>query len=235
MLFAQNVNPVSHHIGVGFTHGLIASKGDYKLKNANIYGIHVGYSSSKNLTNSIEFNFGINYQLLDIAQYKNQISYFSNWQNHPKVEQKIDLQTAIQQQFIEVPIIIKRRFNKLTVGAGIRLTYLITSLFSQKVMGYYNAPDEFHNNPTQYPNATADFNQSLRFVLETNNNRNISPFHRRNFQPTLNFGYTITDKLGIEWIASYDVLLNPAYLHHQFNPYRIFRQNLILTYQLNKI
>ena len=229
---AQSNNSITHHLTLGFTSGLVKPKDNYNFQSASIYGINAGYSTSKNLTQNIQFCFGFNYQFIDMADYNNQITYYTNWVNDPKVQNNIVLQTSITQQFIELPISIKRHINKFTLGVGIRLSYLLSSVFSQKVIGYYNAPPEYHNNPTQYPNATADFNQSLRFVLETNNNRNISPFHRRNFQPTLNFGYTITDKLGIEWIASYDVLLNPAYLHHQFNPYRIFRQNLILSYKI---
>jgi len=219
---AQNQENTSFCIIAGATTGMVKPK-RAEMGTAGIYGAIVGFSTEKNFTQRSSLWFSLSYHNIHISRYKNEIDYTSNWKNGPET-QKISLETQIQNEYVEAQFIIRKKQQKLSIGGGFIVSYLINTAFDQKLIGTY-AP------PAQYPLAAESYNSSLKYVLEQSNHYT-APFHRTNIAPAINIGYSFNKTIALEGVMSYELLQNPKYFEVLFNPYRTFKTSLILTFKL---
>ncbi len=209
-------------IGFGASSNLFNQE-NVKGLQGGAYGINAGFFSNKELYHKYSIFLGITYNRKWADNYQNQFNYLSNWVGGPEPV-IVYLNTSIKQDFFETPIILKYKIAKLTIGAGINLSYLLISQFSQKVTGKYAI--------AKYPAADADFDAKVHYVFEIKNYEYTSAFSKVNIAPLINIGYKFNKRFAIEYLCNYDLITNP-YFNFKFNNFNLLNNNLLLTLKIN--
>jgi len=224
-LFAQqDLNQPIHKLNIGYSYGLMYQQSNNDA-NSTMMGCNIGYISTQNINNKYSLSIGINYTFENAANYLNSVNYISNWVGGPEIT-KVNLKSCIKLEYIDVPIIIKKRFkNNLNFGLGVNLSYLINANFNQEALGQYSV--------AKYPLADNDFTASVKYVYSVKNYSSTSAFRKTNFAPFFNIGYAITRRIDLEYFLSYDILSNPV-LEYKFNEFNLLKNSLLLTFKLKK-
>jgi len=210
-------------IGLGSSVNILVqqNRNDWR---SNSFGYNLGFYSSRSLTDKYSFLIGMSYYYVYSNNYVNSVRYTSNWVGGPE-ESDVNLATTFKQNYFQIPLIIKRYIsNKISIGVGLNFSILLSSRFSQEAVGNYSI--------SKYPLADSSFNAMIKFVFGVKDYVSNAPFTKTNIAPVVHVEYSLTKRLNLEYILSYDIVSNPR-LQYKFNEYNTLNNNLVFTFKFN--
>lgn len=220
VIYAQHSNSLSVHIGVPFSTALIL--GHNEDVQAGVYGTGLGVYVSRMYARKMFIFCGIGADYQKINNYRNHVTYTSNWVNG--IEQtRVKLNTNIDQFFVKVPIILGHQFSQsFYAGAGVEFASLISSTINQHAMGNYVEEN--------YPDDGEILTATIKYEYKIDSERNNAPFPRFNVAPCIAVGYE-NKSFRIQYMLSYDLLSSPV-VERRFNQYNLLRNQIALTFKL---
>jgi len=214
--FAQ-LNSISLGVGLGTS---FFKSSNYSISYVGL-NQNIGLYASDQLNNKWFFEGGIQFGLLSAGNYRNTVTYASNWSGGIEYT-NVRLKTSINQTSLEFPFTANYSLsNHIQVGAGMMFSFLTTSTFNQKVEGYYFID--------KYPNEHAILNRAIQFDLNMEDKTSTAYFSKTNFWPLVRVGYT-ANKLSLFALCTASVISTPKE-YWLFSSFTEIRPQILITYK----
>lgn len=220
-LCAQQNNGLSICMGLPLSAGFIVAQKEGIQ--AGVYGAGLGLYSHRKYANNMFVFAGIQVNYQKIHNYRNHVTYTSNWVNGTE-QTKVELNTNINQFFIKVPLVLGYQLSKsFYAGAGLEFVSLIVSRITQEARGYYVEEN--------YPDDGEILTATIKYEYKIDDEKNNAVFPRFNVAPCLAAGYNLSKSFSVQYMIAYDLLSSPV-VESRFNHYNLLRNQIVLTFNL---
>jgi hypothetical protein len=209
------------NLNLGFSNNYFRQVDGNPKWQGGMYGFNFGVSINDKLFGKFYLLSGLGYNFQSAKHYENEVLFYTNWVDGIE-ETNVKLNTQIKFHELNNIWALNYKTEKFLIGTGILITYLLNASFDQVPIGNYYSSQ--HSDTT--------FNQRVYNQLTFESENLNSPFKKFNFSPLVVFGYQINERIGIQYLTSYDLFSNPQ-LNFKFGTYNLLRNNFILTLNIN--
>jgi len=211
-VFAQsiegsNINQIKVNIGSAINIVKPQKNGNLAIGNSLSLGISI---EKKNLYHDLNFSTGISACNLKVEKYQNH--FFDIF-----YQKNVTLKTELNQYYIEMPFLIRKKEKKWIFGIGLITSYLFKSNLTQTVIS------------NDYPDWLLE---SFHSTYDIHSSKELAPFSRINISPCLNIGIDFKKRWGVEISTYYNLLYNPRN-YYKISPYNLLTTSLFITYKIN--
>lgn len=162
---------------------------------SNSFILGIGLNQKKAISVNWYSQISIRYAYSNIGDYKNKISFITNWDQGPQTTE-VRLSTKIQQHMISLPISLTRQWNKFGLGVGAGIRCVIKATYSQKPVGKYHVDG--------YADGEEDvFTSRVNRVFAVNENTDALQINLLNIFTSLSLEYKLSNNLGAEFYGCY--------------------------------
>lgn len=173
-------------------------------RNAN-FGYIIGFGTENVLTTNTSLNLLANYEHKHVMPYKTTVY-------DVQLQRPVELTVSFTQQELAFPITLKYNHSFLSIGGGLKFSYLMRAVTSLSSNG------DVKNYVGKY-----DFSNSV----------STAPYSRFNVSPILNIGIRLNRTFSVQYYIGLTLIKDPQ--QFVFNEYRILQQSISIITNLNKL